>query len=65
MSPGAVNAKQDKKASASFLEKKKQKTFGPCGRLRQLCQRPQEQSFFCFFFVHKKEVLAFLISPQA
>jgi hypothetical protein len=42
-----------------FFEKKNQKTFAPL----RVCVAPsvpqlKNQSFFCFFFVHKKEVLA-------
>ncbi len=40
-----------------FFEKKKQKTFGPAGPGTFSAKSPSKQSFFCFFFVHKKEVL--------
>jgi hypothetical protein len=37
-----------------FFEKKKQKTFGPWGIWRGVCQRPQDQKSFCFFFFRKR-----------
>ncbi len=52
-----INSKADwkrKKASASFLKKKKQKTFAYCGLWHLPGQRPPEQKFFCFFFFKKR-----------
>ncbi len=40
-----------------FFEKKKQKTFAKLGHGRFHKHGPRKQSFFCFFFVHKKEIL--------
>jgi hypothetical protein len=40
-----------------FFVKKKQKTFRPWGTGGFKGTGPNEQSFFCFFFVHKKEEL--------
>jgi hypothetical protein len=42
--------------SASFLKKKKQKTFDSRGRWRGWCLNPQDQSFFASFCL-QKEVL--------
>jgi hypothetical protein len=50
-------SQEGKEGKRFFFEKKKQKTFASCGRWHARCQSPQERSFFCFFFVHKKEVL--------
>jgi hypothetical protein len=38
-----------------FFEKKKQKTSLSWGTGCETGTGPEEQSFFCFFFVHKKE----------
>jgi hypothetical protein len=41
-----------------FFEKKNQKTFAPLRvRVPPAGGTSKNQSFFCFFFVHKKEVL--------
>jgi hypothetical protein len=45
-----------------FFEKKKQKTFLIRGTGFETGTGPNEQSFFCFFFVHKKEE-SFLPTP--
>jgi hypothetical protein len=53
---GLVSGKRNMEARGSFLKKRTKKRLVPRAVAR-LCQRPQEQSFFCFFFVHKKEGL--------
>jgi hypothetical protein len=48
-----------------FFEKKNQKTFAPwvCGSAGATAHR--DKSFFCFFFLQKKEVLAsFLVAVE-
>jgi hypothetical protein len=47
-----------KRRKGFFFEKKKQKTFANLGHGRFHQHGLDYQSFFCFFFVHKKEVLA-------
>jgi hypothetical protein len=44
--------------SSAFLKKSAQKTFGHWARGGFTSMVQIHQSFFCFFFVHKKEVLA-------
>jgi hypothetical protein len=43
-----------------FFEKKNQKTFAPLrARVAPAATQQTNQSFFCFFFVHKKEDSSF------
>jgi len=44
-----------------FFEKKNQKTFAPLrAGVKPAVTQQKNQSFFCFFFVHKKEDSSFL-----
>jgi hypothetical protein len=52
----AGNVEEKKQVRTSFFEKKKQKNFAPLRACMAPSPSPRgNQSFFCFFFVHKKE----------
>jgi hypothetical protein len=49
-----------KKARPSFFEKKEAKKLCSASRGVETATVPNSKSFFCFFFVHKKEDSSFL-----
>jgi hypothetical protein len=52
-----------KKVRTSFFEKKEAKKLCPASRGFETGNGPDSKSFFCFFFVHKKEDSCFPNAP--